>query len=120
MQLGAKSRAAIDALALIAGAGSKPQSLSGIAERLGLSVSYLEQIFAVLRTARLVESHRGPGGGYRLATPPGQIGVMQICGLFETRSQVMDGEPHAGFWSGLATDITEVLSRRTLADVGKA
>ncbi|MFT5446082.1 MAG: Rrf2 family iron-sulfur cluster assembly transcriptional regulator, partial [Gammaproteobacteria bacterium] len=44
-----------------------PISLADIAERQGISLSYLEQIFSRLRRSELVSSTRGPGGGYRLS-----------------------------------------------------
>lgn len=53
-------------------------SLSDIAARQDISLSYLEQLFARLRRSGLVESIRGPGGGYQLALPPGEISVAEI------------------------------------------
>jgi len=44
-----------------------PVTLAGISQRQRISLSYLEQLFAKLRRHQLVESTRGPGGGYRLA-----------------------------------------------------
>src|SRR5919206_2519031 len=55
-----------------------PVCLADIAERQQLSQSYLEQLFAKLRRADLVSSARGPGGGYRLARPAGQIAIADI------------------------------------------
>src|SRR5580692_7328239 len=46
-----------------------PVTLAGISQRQRISLSYLEQLFAKLRRHQLVESTRGPGGGYRLAKP---------------------------------------------------
>ncbi len=53
-------------------------TLSDIAKRQGISLSYLEQLFAKLRRNGLVESVRGPGGGYNLAKEPGAISVAEI------------------------------------------
>ena len=53
-------------------------SLADIAERQGISLSYLEQLFARLRRKGLVESTRGPGGGYVLAAAPQQISIAKI------------------------------------------
>jgi Rrf2 family transcriptional regulator, iron-sulfur cluster assembly transcription factor len=53
-------------------------TLSEIAKRQGISLSYLEQLFARLRRNGLVDSVRGPGGGYTLALPPDKITVAQI------------------------------------------
>ncbi|WP_294947404.1 Rrf2 family transcriptional regulator [Sulfurivirga sp.] len=53
-------------------------TLNEISRRQGISLSYLEQIFAKLRKAGLVSSLRGPGGGYTLARPADEISVAQI------------------------------------------
>jgi Rrf2 family iron-sulfur cluster assembly transcriptional regulator len=53
-------------------------TLADIAHRQGISLSYLEQLFARLRRHRLVDSIRGPGGGYSLARDPEQISVAAI------------------------------------------
>ena len=53
-------------------------TLADIARRQGISLSYLEQLFARLRRNGLVDSVRGPGGGYTLAEPPNKISVAQI------------------------------------------
>jgi len=56
----------------------KPVSLTTISQRQGTSLSYLEQLFSALRRAGLVESTRGPGGGYTLARKAGEITVADI------------------------------------------
>jgi Rrf2 family iron-sulfur cluster assembly transcriptional regulator len=53
-------------------------TLAEIAGRQGISLSYLEQLFARLRRNGLVDSVRGPGGGYTLAMSPDKISVAQI------------------------------------------
>jgi Rrf2 family iron-sulfur cluster assembly transcriptional regulator len=53
-------------------------TLADIARRQGISLSYLEQLFARLRRHGLVDSIRGPGGGYNLAKDPEQISIAQI------------------------------------------
>lgn len=53
-------------------------TLADIARRQGISLSYLEQLFARLRRNGLVDSVRGPGGGYTLADAPSKISVAQI------------------------------------------
>ena len=53
-------------------------TLSDIAKRQGISLSYLEQLFAKLRRNGLVDSIRGPGGGYNLAREPSRISVAEI------------------------------------------
>ncbi len=79
MKLTTKGRYAVTAmldLALRFNQGAV--TLSDIANRQGISLSYLEQLFARLRRNGLVESVRGPGGGYNLARDPGQIPVADI------------------------------------------
>ncbi|MBB3191406.1 Rrf2 family transcriptional regulator [Halomonas cerina] len=79
MRLTTKGRYAVTAmldLALNANAG--PISLADISRRQEISLSYLEQLFARLRRARLVESVRGPGGGYLLAMAPETITVARV------------------------------------------
>ncbi len=55
-----------------------PVTLEDISKCQGISLSYLEQLFARLRTHGLVEGVRGPGGGYRLGKPASQISVANI------------------------------------------
>ena len=55
-----------------------PVSLAAIAERQGISQSYLEQLFARLRKQGLVDGLRGPGGGYRLGRPGNSISVADV------------------------------------------
>ena len=70
MKLSTKGRYAVMAMVDLARhAQAKPVSLSDIAARQEISLSYLEQLFAKLRKGGLVRSVRGPGGGYLLAFP---------------------------------------------------
>ena len=55
-----------------------PVTLSAISERQKISLSYLEQLFGKLRRSKIVESVRGPGGGYFLARPAGEITIAEI------------------------------------------
>ena len=67
MKLSAKGRYAIKALVNIATNDSKtPKTLLEISKYQGISLSYLEQLFSLLRKHDLVSGVRGPGGGYRL------------------------------------------------------
>jgi len=79
MRLTTKGRFAVTAmidLALRDHAG--PVALSGISVRQSISLSYLEQLFGRLRRGALVESVRGPGGGYRLGRAAADISVAEI------------------------------------------
>ncbi|MCO4320560.1 Fe-S cluster assembly transcription factor [Aliidiomarina quisquiliarum] len=79
MRLTSKGRYAVTAMLDVALYGNdKPTPLSDIAERQDISLSYLEQLFSKLRRANLVESVRGPGGGYKLIRDPALISVGQI------------------------------------------
>lgn len=79
MRLTTKGRYAVTAmldLALHGAAG--PVTLADISARQGISKSYLEQLFGKLKRARLVQSLRGPGGGYALVRAPRNISVSEI------------------------------------------
>ncbi|MBH44192.1 MAG: hypothetical protein CMD88_01875 [Gammaproteobacteria bacterium] len=79
MKLSAKGSYAIKAMLNIAMNSSKePKTLLEIAKYQGISLSYLEQLFALLRKNNLVSGVRGPGGGYKLSAAPEQISVAQI------------------------------------------
>ncbi len=56
----------------------KPHPLSDIAEKCGISLSYLEQLVAALRKHKIVKSFRGPGGGYILAKPLTNILISDV------------------------------------------
>lgn len=79
MRLTTKGRFAVTAmidLALRQGQG--PVTLAGISARQEISLSYLEQLFGKLRRHDIVESVRGPGGGYNLARRPEEVSVADI------------------------------------------
>ena len=61
----------------------RPVALSTISARQGTSLSYLEQLFSALRRAGLVDSTRGPGGGYTLARRADQVSVAEIIQAVE-------------------------------------
>lgn len=73
-------RAVID-LAMYA--GTEPVSLSDVAERQGISISYLEQLVAKLKKAGIVQSTRGAQGGYALAKKPEEISVGEVLRALE-------------------------------------
>lgn len=79
MRLTTKGRFAVTAmidLAMQHGAG--PVTLAEISQRQKISLSYLEQLFAKLRRCAIVDSVRGPGGGYRVARDTAQVSVAEI------------------------------------------
>ncbi len=79
MKLTTKGRFAVTAMIDLAiSQGTKPVSLTMISARQGISLAYLEQLFGKLRRNNLVESVRGPTGGYNLARPCNKISVAEI------------------------------------------
>ena len=79
MKLTSKGRYAVTAILDVAiHAATGPVSLADISERQGISLSYLEQLFSRLRKHGLVNSIRGPGGGYRLGKCSAQIAVADV------------------------------------------
>ncbi len=84
MRLTTKGRFAVTAMLDLALHATKgPVTLAGISERQKISLSYLEQLFGKLRRRNLVESVRGPGGGYHLAREAGAITVADIIRAVE-------------------------------------
>lgn len=129
MRLTTKGRYAVTAmldLALHSDAG--PVSLADISLRQGISLSYLEQLFAKLRRFDLVKSVRGPGGGYCLGSDMAAISVAQVVdavseSLDATRCEGK-GNCHDGqvclthhLWEDLSTQIHHFLSDISLADL---
>lgn len=79
MRLTTKGRYAVTAmLDLAIHHGNGPITLADIAQRQGISLSYLEQLFSRLRRRSLVSSVRGPGGGYSLARDAADIYVAEV------------------------------------------
>lgn len=79
MRLTTKGRFAVTAMIDVAlNNGRGPVTLAGVSERQKISLSYLEQLFGRLRRHGLVDSVRGPGGGYNLARSPAAMSVAEI------------------------------------------
>ena len=107
-----------------------PVTLAGISERQKISLSYLEQLFGKLRRSGLVESVRGPGGGYNLAKPHEQVSVADIivavdepidatqCGGRENCHDDRRCMTH-DLWAALNDHIFTFLSGVTLAQLVK-
>jgi Rrf2 family iron-sulfur cluster assembly transcriptional regulator len=105
-----------------------PVALADIARRNRISSAYLEQLFAGLRRGGLVESARGPGGGYRLARPASEITVARvIAAVNETVDATKCGgarDCHDGgrclthdLWEDLTHHIHDFLEAVTLAEL---
>ena len=67
----------------------EPTSLTEISLRQGISISFLEQLFLKLRKNNLVQSVRGPSGGYVLTKPPGQIKLLSIINAVDEKIKTL-------------------------------
>ena len=127
MRLSTKGRYAVTAMLELAIHDRQgPVTLADISENQGISLSYLEQLFARLRKHRLVEGLRGPGGGYRLSRRPETISVADVISaigegidatLCEGAEDCQDGErclTHI-LWTRLGNEIYDFLNGITLA-----
>lgn len=134
MKLSTKGRYAVTALADIALNGeARPVTLADISRRQEISLAYLEQLFVRLRRAGIVESVRGPGGGYLLALEPGELRIADIMAAVDERLNAMscDGGWEQGhgcgrskeaclthsLWEQLSAHVHVFLSQTSIADV---
>ncbi|MCP4285481.1 MAG: Fe-S cluster assembly transcriptional regulator IscR [Gammaproteobacteria bacterium] len=129
MRLTTKGRYAVTAmLDLALHDGNGPITLADIAERQGISLSYLEQLFSRLRRNTLVRSVRGPGGGYVLARSVEQIHVAEvISAVDESVDTTRCGGDHNcqdnerclthDLWHDLSDRIHEYLTKISLHDL---
>ena len=89
MRLTTKGRYAVTAmLDLALHEGKQPVTLQDIAINQEISLSYLEQLFALLRQAGLVRGIRGPGGGYRLGQSAGRVSIAEIISAVDENSDM--------------------------------
>ena len=130
LELNTKGRYAVMAMADLAKFGEGAAvPLSAIADRQGLSLSYLEQIFLRLRRAGLVESERGRTGGYVLGRPAYMIRISQVMEAVEEETRMtrcLDSDVGClgdercfthGLWHALGGHIATFLSSVTLQEV---
>jgi Rrf2 family transcriptional regulator, iron-sulfur cluster assembly transcription factor len=131
MKMSTKGRYAVMALIDIGThSAGQPISLLEIADRQDISQEYLEQLFGKLRRAGLVESARGPGGGYRLARPSDEIILSEIILAVDEPLRVTRCEGDAvngcvkgekccahDLWSSLGRQMMSFLDSITLEDV---
>jgi len=86
MKLTSIGRYAVMAMADLAKSNVKEQtSLTEISLRQGISIDYLEQLFLKLRKNNLVQSARGPSGGYVLSKPPDEIKLLSIISAVDEK-----------------------------------
>ena len=132
MKLSTRGRYAMVALADLALQGGEGRvSLAEISRRQDISLAYLEQLFVKLRRAGLVESVRGPGGGYRLARSADAIRVTEVLeAVEETVDATQTGAGASGalsgsraqslcnrLWQGLSATVYVHLHQIRLSDV---
>ncbi|MEP4889890.1 MAG: Fe-S cluster assembly transcriptional regulator IscR [Aliiglaciecola sp.] len=129
MKLTSKGRYAVTAMLDVALHSRRgPVSLADISERQEISLSYLEQLFSRLRKENLVQSVRGPGGGYKLGRVPEEIAVGEVIRAVDesvdaTRCQgnsdCQGGErclTHS-LWHDLSERISQFLNNITLGEL---
>ena len=129
MRLTTKGRYAVTAMLDLALHVEKgPISLADISQRQGISLSYLEQLFAKLRRNGLVNSVRGPGGGYRLSRPSIEICIADVVDAVSEKVDTtrcggsggcQDGDECLThhLWQDLSNQIHDFLSDISLAQL---
>ena len=132
MKLTSKGRYAVMAMADLAkNYVEEPTSLAEISLRQGISISYLEQLFLKLRKNNLVQSTRGPSGGYVLSNPPEEIKLLSIINAVDEKIKTVKckkeskrGCNHKSIkcithtlWDDLETHINKFFEDNTLNDI---
>ena len=132
MKLTSKGRYAVMAMADLAKNKAKePSSLTEISLRQGISISYLEQLFLKLRKNNLVQSARGPSGGYVLSKPPGDIKLLSIISAVDEKIKTVKCRKESkrgcngksikcithNLWDDLETHINKFFEDNTLNDI---
>ena len=119
MKLSTKGRHAVTAMMELALQHNKgPVTLADISAQQAISISYLEQLFARLRQHGLVNGMRGPGGGYCLSRPAGEITIAEILSTVDdvSRRDDMPEGTGAQLWVHLSNRIYDYLDSITLSD----
>ena len=132
MKLTSKGRYAVMAMADLAKNNVKePTSLAEISLRQGISISYLEQLFLKLRKNNLVQSTRGPSGGYVLSKPPGEIKLLSIISAVDEKIKTVKCKKESkkgcngksikcithNLWDDLEAHINKFFEDNTLNDI---
>ncbi len=130
MRMSTKAQYAVRALvSLNLTSEGLPVSIKDISEREKISLNYLEQLFVKLRRGNIVNSVRGPGGGYVLARSADQIHLDEVIDTVEetivpVSCMNSDGSCKCDFecatqmvWQGLGAQIRQFLSSLTLEDL---
>ncbi len=129
MRLTTKGRYAVTAMLDLAfHSQKKPVTLTDIATRQTISLSYLEQLFARLRKAGMVTGVRGPGGGYKLSRAAIDINIADIIAAVDEpvdstkcggKGDCQEGQPCLthDLWMGLSDQIRSYLKGISLAEI---
>ena len=132
MKLTSKGRYAVMAMADLAKNNVKePTSLTEISLRQGISINYLEQLFLKLRKNNLVQSARGPSGGYVLSKPPGEIKLLSIISAVDEKIKTVKCRKESkkgcngksikcithNLWDDLEAHINKFFEYNTLNDI---
>ena len=132
MKLTSKGRYAVMAMADLAKSNATgPTSLTEISLRQGISISYLEQLFLKLRKNNLVQSVRGPSGGYVLSKPPGEIKLLSIISAVDEKIKTVKCKKESkkgcngksikcithNLWDDLEAHINKFFENNTLNDI---
>ena len=132
MKLTSKGRYAVMAMADLAKSNvKKPTNLTEISLRQGISIDYLEQLFLKLRKNNLVQSSRGPLGGYVLSKPPGEIKLLSIISAVDEKIKTVKCKKESkkgcngksikcithNLWDDLEIHINKFFENNTLKDV---
>lgn len=130
MRLTTRGKLAVTAITDLAlHSHGQPVALPTISARQGISLSYLEEIFSALRRAGLVNSIRGPGGGYTLTRQPTDLSVADIVTASEkymartedkaspALASQLSGEMTAELWANFHSRVMEYLQSITVADL---
>ena len=132
MKLTSKGRYAVMAMADLAKNYVKePISLTEISLRQGISIDYLEQLFSKLRKNNLVQSTRGPSGGYLLSKPPDEIKLLSIISAVDEKIKTVKCRKESkkgcngksikcithNLWDDLESHINKFFQDNTLNDI---
>jgi len=132
MKLTNKGRYAVMAMADLAKTStSQPISLSEISLRQGISISFLEQIFLKLKKNNLVQSSRGPTGGYLLTKSPNEIKLLNIIEAVDEKVKTVGCKKESkkgcngksikcithNLWDDLEAHINHFFEKNTLHDI---
>ena len=132
MKLTSRGRYAVMAMADLAQLNAeRPISLTEISLRQGISISFLEQIFLKLKRSNLVQSSRGPSGGYLLTKSPEEIKLSSIIEAVDEKVKTMGCKKESkkgctgksikcithNLWDDLETHINNFFEKNTLKDI---